>query len=77
MGNCPQCGSCLGPAQHFTQWDEFGGDVLRPYSFYRCDNCRHELPDYDDAYEYLPDEFYPSRYEDADPCDRVRAGEGI
>lgn len=46
---CPKCGSsmCYSEGE-----DEFSGSELRWYAVWQCDNCRHDIRDFEDEFEF-------------------------
>jgi hypothetical protein len=46
---CPKCGAEM---TYYEGEDEFGGDILIPYSYWFCAACGHWINDYEDEFEY-------------------------
>ena len=46
---CPKCGADM---TYGEGEDEFGGNELVEYSYWRCDACCHQISDHEDDFEY-------------------------
>lgn len=69
---CPMCGTTLTHEHHTTTWDEGSRDVLYPRHQFTCYKCEHIIYDWDDAYEWLADEFYPKSFRDTTDAGKPR-----
>ena len=56
--NCPKCGTPLNHDNHRSFWDESADGNAVLYNEFTCPKCHHTVHDYEDWYEWLPDEFY-------------------